>query len=301
MKNHIFRGVATALVTPFSNGRIDFSALGSIINEQISGGVDALVAVGTTGESATLSDDEKYDVIRFTVKETARRVPVIAGAGSNDTEHAVNLCRAAKEAGADAVLSVTPYYNKTSQRGLIAHYTRIAEASDLPVIVYNVPSRTGVDILPETYAILAAHPNIAAIKEAAGSISKLAQTMALAGDVPDVYIGNDDMIVPALSLGASGVISVASNVAPTEIKQICSLWFEGKTQDAARIFLKFVPLFRELFSDVNPVPVKAAMNILRKCSDEVRLPLVRMTESGRAALEKALLEAGVMPCGKDDS
>ena len=297
MKKHIFKGVATALVTPFSEGRIDFSALSRLVEEQIFAGVDALVAVGTTGESATLSDAEKYDVISAVVKVAAHRVPVIAGAGSNDTAHAVELCRASKDAGADALLCVTPYYNKTSAKGIVLHYAAIADATDLPVIVYNVPSRTGVDISPQTYAELASLPNVAAIKEASGNVSKLARTLSEIGDALDVFIGNDDMILPALSLGCAGTISVLSNVAPAQTKMMHSLFFEGKNEDAVRLFLKYVPLIDALFSDVNPVPVKAALSILGKCRSEVRLPLVETDGAVLDKLRRELERVGLLNVG----
>ena len=297
MKKHLFKGVATALVTPFSKGYIDFPALSRLVEEQIFAGVDALVAVGTTGESATLSDDEKYEVIRAVVNTAAHRVPVIAGAGSNDTAHAVNLCRASKEAGADALLCVTPYYNKTSAKGIVAHYAALSDATDLPVVVYNVPSRTGVDITPQTYAELASLPNVAGIKEASGSVSKLARTVEATGGKLDVFIGNDDMILPALSLGCAGTISVLSNVAPAGTKLIHALFFEGKNEDAARLFLKYLPLADALFSDVNPVPVKAALSILGKCRADVRLPLVETDGAVLDKLRRELERVGLLNVG----
>ena len=236
----------------------------------------------------------KYDCIEFAVKHTAGRVPVIAGAGSNDTAYAVQLSKEAKQLGADALLHVTPYYNKTSQKGLIAHFTTIADATDLPIILYNVPSRTGVNIKSETYVQLAKHPNIVAAKEASGNISQVAQIKALCGDDLDLYSGNDDQIVPLLSLGAKGVISVLSNVMPKETHDICALFFEGKVKESAALQLKLLDLINHLFMDVNPIPVKAAMNLMGFDVGECRLPLVSMDDAQIGALRESMKQAGLL-------
>lgn len=299
MKKRIFSGAATALITPFSNGKVDKTALISLIEDQIACGIDALVVVGTTGESATLTDEEKIDVVSLAVKTSAHRVPIIAGAGSNDTHHASYLCSAAKDVGADALLCVTPYYNKTSPRGVAAHFFYIADNTDLPLIVYNVPSRTGVDISPQTYAELANHPNIAAVKEADGNISKFARTVALVGDKLDFYSGNDDMTVPMMSLGGAGVISVLSNILPAEVRRMCALYFSGKTDEAARMQIRYLPLISALFADVNPIPVKYAMSVLEKCSDEVRLPLIPPDDNIKEKIRKSLADIGLLPGGRN--
>ncbi len=294
MKDPIFKGAATALITPFSGDRVDFSSFGAIIDSQINAGIDALVVCGTTGEAATMTDAEQIDTIAFAVGRAGGKVPVIAGAGSNDTEHAASLCRAAESVGADALLVVTPYYNKTSQKGLIKSYTYIADRVSKPMILYNVPSRTGVNIEPATYAALADHPNIAAIKEANGNFSKIAETAALVGDKLTLYCGNDDMTVPMLSLGAAGVISVLSNVLPAETHKMCRLFFDGDIKGSAAMQLKYLPLIHALFSDVNPVPVKEAMAMLGACEANLRLPLTEMDEDKKEALRRELINVGVL-------
>ena len=293
MKTPIFTGAATALITPFRNNEIDFEAFGQIIDNQLSAGIDALVICGTTGEASTLTDDEQISAIEFAAKRVAGRVPVIAGAGSNDTEHAIRLCKRSCEVGADALLIVTPYYNKTSQRGLIHMYTRIADSVDKPIILYNVPSRTGVNIEPETYAALADHPNINAIKEASGNFSKLVETVALVGDKLNVYSGNDDQIVPMLALGAKGVISVLSNVLPAETSEMCKRFWRGDFKGSAAMQCEYLPLINALFSDVNPIPVKEAMAMLGCCTAEMREPLFNMEESKKENLRKKLIAAGL--------
>ena len=294
MKKPIVRGAATALITPFSDGKVDFDSFGRIIDAQIKAGIDALVVCGTTGEAATMTDAEQAETIAFAVKKAGGKVPVIAGAGSNDTEHALSLCRAAEAAGADALLVVTPYYNKTSQKGLVASYTYIADRVKKPLILYNVPSRTGVNIEPATYAALADHPNIAAIKEANGNFSKIAQTTALVGDKLAVYSGNDDMTVPMMSLGASGVISVLSNVMPAETHEMCEKFFSGDVKGSAKMQLEYLPLINALFSDVNPVPVKEAMAMLGYCEASFRLPLVGLDEAKKAALASEMAKLGLI-------
>lgn len=295
MKKEIFSGAGVAIVTPmYPDGSIHYEKLGQLIDWQIENHTDAIVICGTTGESACMTDQEHIDCIEFAVKHTAGRVPVIAGAGSNDTAYAVQLSKEAKQLGADALLHVTPYYNKTSQKGLIAHFNAIADATDLPIILYNVPSRTGVNIKPETYAQLAKHPNIVAAKEASGNISQVAQIKALCGDDLDLYSGNDDQIVPLLSLGAKGVISVLSNVMPKETHDICALFFEGKVQESAALQLKLLDLINHLFMDVNPIPVKAAMNLMGFDVGECRLPLVSMDDAQINVLRQSMKQAGLL-------
>lgn len=295
MKKEIFSGAGVAIVTPmYPDGSIHYEKLGQLIDWQIENHTDAIVICGTTGESACMTDQEHIDCIEFAVKHTAGRVPVIAGAGSNDTAYAVQLSKEAKQLGADALLHVTPYYNKTSQKGLIAHFNAIADATDLPIILYNVPSRTGVNIKPETYVQLAKHPNIVAAKEASGNISQVAQIKALCGDDLDLYSGNDDQIVPLLSLGAKGVISVLSNVMPKETHDICALFFEGKVQESAALQLKLLDLINHLFMDVNPIPVKAAMNLMGFDVGECRLPLVSMDDAQIGVLRESMKQAGLL-------
>ncbi len=295
MKKEIFSGAGVAIVTPMHpDGSIHYEKLGQMIDWQIENHTDAIVICGTTGESACMTDQEHIDCIEFAVKHTAGRVPVIAGAGSNDTAYAVQLSKEAKQLGADALLHVTPYYNKTSQKGLIAHFTTIADATDLPIILYNVPSRTGVNIKPETYVQLAKHPNIVAAKEASGNISQVAQIKALCGDDLDLYSGNDDQIVPLLSLGAKGVISVLSNVMPKETHDICALFFEGKVKESAALQLKLLDLINHLFMDVNPIPVKAAMNLMGFDVGECRLPLVSMDDAQIGVLRESMKQAGLL-------
>ena len=274
--NPIFRGVATALITPLQASGVDYAAFGRLLDDQIAQGVPALVIAGTTGEGATLSDGEHRAVVDFAVQRVAGRAAVIAGTGSNDTAYAVSLTKFCCEAGADAMLVVTPYYNKATQNGLVKMYNTIADASTKPIIVYNVPSRTGVGIQPETYARLADHPNIRAIKEANGNISAVAETMALVGDKLDIYSGNDNQIVPILSLGGSGVISVLSNVAPKQTIEICDRFFAGDVAGSAKLQLELLPLIQALFSEVNPIPVKAAMAAQGWCENYLRLPLTGM-------------------------
>ena len=275
-KQSIFRGAATALITPLTHAGVDYEALGRLIDWQIDQGIDALVIAGTTGEGATLTYDEHQEVIRYSVERAAGRVPIIAGSGSNDTSRAITLSRFSCDAGADALLVVTPYYNKATQKGLIAMYNAIADAVDKPIILYNVPSRTGVGIEPRTYLALAEHPNIVAIKEANGNISKIVETARLVGDKLDIYSGNDDQVVPILSMGGSGVISVLSNVMPAQTHQICQRFFKGDLAGAAKLQMDYLPLINALFSEVNPIPVKAAMAAMGWCENYLRMPLTRM-------------------------
>ena len=290
----IFRGVATALITPLNENGVDFDAYGRVIDWQIQEGVNALVVVGTTGEAPTLNDQEHMAAIRYAVERVAGRIPVIAGTGSNDTAHAIAMSRYACEAGADALLTVTPYYNKTTQKGLIAMYSAIADAATKPLILYNVPSRTGVNIEPSTYAVLADHPNIAAIKEANSNISKIVETAALVGDRLDIYSGNDDQVVPLMSVGGIGVISVLSNILPAKTVEMCDRWFAGDITGAAALQKELLPIINALFSQVNPIPVKAAMAAMGWCQNYVRLPLVPMEEEPWQKLRALMVQQGLL-------
>lgn len=295
MKKPVFTGAAVAIITPMrADGSVDYEELGRIIDDQIDNGTDAIVICGTTGESPTMTDEEHTACIRYAVKRTAGRVPVIAGTGSNDTKYAIWLSRQAQADGADALLLVTPYYNKTSQAGLIAHYTAIADAVDLPCILYNVPSRTGCNLTPASLAQLAKHPNINAVKEASGNISQVAEIAAACGEELNIYSGNDDQIVPLLALGGKGVISVLSNVAPRYTHDICAKWFAGDTAGSLAMQLAALPLCKALFADVNPIPVKWAMNRLGWHAGACRLPLVDPDEAVQAQLDSALRAFGLL-------
>ena len=293
MKQPVFTGAAVAIITPMhADGTVNFEELGRIIDDQIAHGTDAIVICGTTGESAALSHEEHVECIRFAVKHTAKRVPVIAGTGSNDTAFAIEISKEAEEAGADALLLVTPYYNKTSQAGLIAHYTAIANAVTLPCIIYNVPSRTGVNLQPATLAELAKLPNVNAVKEASGNISQVADVAALCGEELNIYSGNDDQIVPILSLGGKGVISVLSNVAPQETHDLTQLCLENRYPEAAQMQFKYHSLIDALFCEVNPIPVKKAMELLGWKVGALRLPLVAPSEAHIAYIKRELENAG---------
>ena len=289
----IFQGVATALVTPLTAKGVDYEALRRLIEWQIEQGINALVICGTTGEASTLTDEEHRQVLKFSAEVVAGRVPMIAGTGSNDAAYAIELTRFACEVGYDAMLVVTPYYNKTTQKGLVAMFTAIADASTKPVILYNVPSRTGVNIEPATYAALAEHPNIWAIKEANGNLSKIVETAALVGDKLDIYSGNDDQIVPLLACGGKGVISVLSNVLPKESVEICDRYFAGDVAGAMALQTKYLPLINALFCEVNPIPVKAAMAAMGYCENYLRLPLVPMEDAHYQQLLECMKNAGV--------
>ena len=277
-----------------ADGSINWEEFGRLIDWQIENSTDAIIVCGTTGESSTMSDEEHLNAIRFAVERAAGRVPVVAGAGSNDTAYAVNLAKESKEAGVDGILVVTPYYNKTSQRGLIAHYNTIADATDLPMILYHIPGRTGVTIAPQTFKELSKHPNIVAVKEASGNISKITETKYLCGDDLDLYSGNDDQIVPILSLGGIGVISVLSHVAPKATHDICQLYFDGKVKESARLQLEYMDLIHALFIDVNPIPVKDAMNQMGFAAGPCRMPLYPMSDGDRAVLTAALKNHGLL-------
>lgn len=292
-KETIFTGAATALITPLTSDGIDFDQFRALIEWQIAEGIDGLVICGTTGEGSTLTDDEHRKAISFAVETVAGRVPVIAGTGSNDTDYAIELTRFSSDVGADAMLVVTPYYNKATQKGLVKMYQTIADASQKPIILYNVPSRTGVNIEPATYLALAEHPQIAAVKEANGNFSKIAETMALVGDRLDFYSGNDDQVVPMLSLGGKGVISVLSNLLPAQTSKMCKLFFEGDVAGSAKMQLDYLPLINALFSEVNPIPVKAAMAAMGYCENFLRLPLTPMEDAHFSVLAKEMKNAGI--------
>ena len=295
MKKTIFTGAGVAIVTPMNDdGSINYNKLGELIDFNIDNGTDAIIICGTTGESATMTDQEHIDCIRYAVEKVNKRVPVVAGTGSNHTEYAVNLSKEAEEIGADALLVVTPYYNKTSQAGLIKHFTTIAEAVELPIILYNVPSRTGVNILPETCAELSKIDNIVAIKEATGNISQVAKVAALCGDNLDIYSGNDDQIIPIMSLGGKGVISVLSNCMPAETHEICQLCLDNKFAEAREKALNLLDFSNALFCDVNPIPVKQALNNMGFEVGTCRLPLVEMSDANKDKLLKSMKAVGLV-------
>ena len=292
-KESIFVGAATAIVTPMNEKGVDYEAFGRLLKWQVEAGIDALVICGTTGEGSTLSDEEHRQVLQFALDTVGGRVPMIAGTGSNDTSYAIELTKYACSIGYDAVLLVTPYYNKTTQRGLVAHYSAIADASTKPIILYNVPSRTGVNIEPATYAKLAEHPMIAGIKEAGGNISKVVETVALVGDKLDIYSGNDDQIVPIMACGGKGVISVLSNVLPTETSLLCKKFMQGDVAGAMAMQTKYLPLINALFCEVNPIPAKAAAAAMGYGENYVRLPLVPMEKAHEENLLACMRNVGV--------
>ena len=294
MKNTVFKGVGTAIITPFDkDGNVDYESFGRLIDWQIEKGVDSIIVAGTTGEGSTLDDAEHKAVVKYCVEKVDGRVPVIAGTGSNDTAYAIELTKYCCEVGADAMLLVTPYYNKATQRGLYESFKAIADISTKPCILYNVPSRTGCNLLPATVAQLAKHPNIVGIKEACGNISQIAEVAALCGVEIDIYSGNDDQIVPILSLGGKGVISVLANVLPEETCEICNSFFEGRVADSARLQLKLLPLINALFCEVNPIPVKAACAAMGYGANKLRLPLTCMEKDHEEKLLSLMRENGV--------
>ncbi|MBE6101380.1 MAG: 4-hydroxy-tetrahydrodipicolinate synthase [Selenomonas ruminantium] len=294
MKKPIFRGAGVAIITPYTEDGINFEELGRIIDDQIENHTDAIVITGTTGESATMSNEEHKEAIKFAVEHTRGRVPVIAGTGSNETRVAIEFSKYAEEVGADALLVVTPYYNKCTQQGLIRHYTMIADSVNIPIVLYDVPSRTGVSIQTATYAELAKHPNIVAVKEANGDLSKILRLRAACGDDLVVYSGNDDQIVPILSLGGQGVISVLSNVAPQVAHDMCQLYFDGKVEESAKLQIEYADLIDALFCEVNPIPVKVAMRKMGWNAGPLRMPLCEMEPAHEAQLEKALRNHGLI-------
>lgn len=292
----IFEGAGVAIITPFKpNGDVNYEKMAELVEEQIAGGTDAIIVCGTTGESSTMTHEEDNDVIRFVCRQVNHRIPVIAGTGSNCTREAVKKSRDAEEAGADGLLLVTPYYNKATQNGLIRHFTEIAGAVNIPILLYHIPGRTGVTMKPETIVKLCKEvPNIVGVKEASGDFSAIAQILHLGGGEVDVYSGNDDQIVPLLSLGGKGVISVLSNVAPRQTHEICENYFKGNVEKACRMQLEALPLIHALFCEVNPIPVKAAMNLMGKEVGPLRLPLTEMEPENQERLKKAMEEYGIL-------
>ena len=289
MKNTIFTGAGVAIITPMNaDGSINYDGFAENIEYQIQNGTDAIIVCGTTGEASTMTDEEHIECIRFCVEKTAGRVPVIAGTGSNDTRYAVELSKVAQEKGADGLLLVTPYYNKASQNGLVAHFGAVAEAVDIPIILYNIPGRTGMSIEIGTYKKLSQYRNIVAVKEASGNISYTSKLIAECGDFLDVYSGNDDIIVPMMSIGAKGVISVLSNVMPKETHEMAQLCLDNNCEEAAKLQMKYLELINNLFIEVNPIPAKEAMNMMGMAAGPCRLPLCEMTDEHKAALRASL-------------
>ena len=284
----IFKGCGTAISTPFTENGVNFDEFGKLIENQILNGVDAIIVCGTTGESATMTETERKETIKYAIDKINKRTKVIIGTGSNNTKVAVEMSKFAEEAGADAVLVVTPYYNKTTQQGLIAHYTEIAKSIKLPIIMYNVPSRTGVNILPETCKELSKIENIVAIKEASGNISQVAKIVTLCGDNLDIYSGNDDQIIPILSLGGKGVISVLSNVMPKYTHEMTQKYFDGKQEEATKMQLDVIDLIDELFREVNPIPVKYALNLMGYNYGKPRLPLIELSDVNKEKLKEIM-------------
>ena len=294
MKNPIFKGFGTALVTPMTPHGVDYDALARLIDFQIEEGINGLVAVGTTGESATLSPQERKEVIRFTIKRANGRVPVVAGVGTNNTEHVIDFTKSACDEGADGLLAVTPYYNKSTQRGLIAHYTAIADVATKPLIVYNVPGRTGCNILPDTLNVLADHPMIAAVKEASGNMAQVVEIFQKCGDRLDVYSGEDGLVVPIMSMGGIGCISVLSNVVPKRSVEMSDLCFAGNYPEAAKLQTELLELVNCLFCEVNPIPAKAAVSAMGFGKEFLRLPLYPMEDKNRERLYKEMRRLGVL-------
>ena len=293
MKNTIFKGMASAIVTPMTETGIDYDALGRFVEFQIENDINAIVVMGTTGENATIEHDEQTRVIKFVVDKVAKRVPVIAGTGTNNTEHVLTNTRNACDAGADAVLVVTPYYNKATQNGLYQHFTAVADVSTVPVILYNVPGRTGCNLQPKTVARLAEHPNIVAIKEAAGNMAQAVELFALCGDKIDIYSGEDALTVPMMAMGGSGAISVLSNVVPKGAVEMSDAALRGDFETAAKLQCKFLPLINALFSEVNPIPAKAAVSAMGFGADILRLPLTPMEDGTRAKLYEEMRKLGI--------
>ena len=294
MHGNLFYGCGTALVTPFRGGKVDFEALDALIEWQIAEGADALVLLGTTGEPATLTEEERCAVLERAAERIAGRVPMIAGAGSNDTRTAIRRCMQAQRLGADALLVVTPYYNKASRTGLVAHYNAVADSVHLPVIMYNVPGRTGMNLTPETVADLARHPNLCAVKEASGNISQLTDLAEACGGGIAIYSGCDDLVLPAMALGARGVISVAANVVPGAMHEMAAAWLQGDANRCRDLQLQYLPLIRALFSEVSPIPVKAGLSMMGRVENELRLPLAPLDEERTAALRRVMERYGLI-------
>ena len=293
MKKTVFKGMGTAIVTPMTADGIDYEALERLIEFQIEKGINAIVVMGTTGENATIEPEDQKEVIRFTVEKVAHRVPVIAGTGTNNTRHVLENTRNACQVGADAVLVVTPYYNKATQKGLIEHFTTVADASTVPVILYNVPGRTGCNLLPKTVAALAEHPNIVGLKEATGNMAQMVEIMQLCGDKIDVYSGEDALTVPMMAMGAAGTISVLSNVAPAEAVAMTDACIAGDYAAAAKLQCDLLPLINCLFSEVNPIPAKAAVSAMGFGEENLRLPLTKMEPATRAKLYEEMRKLGI--------
>ncbi len=288
MKEVIFKGCGTAIVTPFTEDGVNFEEFGKLIENQIENQIDAIIVCGTTGESATMTEQEKKETIKYAIEKVAKRTKVVVGTGSNNTKSAIEMSKFAEEAGADALLVVTPYYNKTTQKGLIMHYTAIANEVKLPIIMYSVPSRTGVNIAPETCKELAKIPNIVAIKEASGNISQVAKIASLCGDDLAIYSGNDDQIIPVLSLGGKGVISVLSNIMPKYTHEMCYKYFEGNVCEAAKMQLDVIDLTDALFCEVNPIPAKYALNLMGYNFGKPRMPLIELSDSNKEVLKQVM-------------
>jgi len=293
-KKRIFKGAGTAIITPFKNGKIDYEKYYNLIEFQIKNSIDAIIVCGTTGEASTLSDDEHKQLIDATVEKVNGRVKVIAGAGSNDTEYAIELSKHCEKSGVDGILHVTPYYNKTTQKGLVKHFTSIADAVNTPIILYNVPSRTNLPITAETYKELSKHENIVATKEASGNMKTIAQICQMCGDDLEVYSGNDDDTVPILSIGGIGVISVMSNILPKEVHDMCELYFNGKTKESADLHVKYIDLVDVLFVETNPIPIKTAMALMNLDSGELRMPLCEMEEKNQNKLVGVMKSHGLL-------
>lgn len=294
MKSIIFKGCGTALATPFNDSGVNFEVFENMIEDQIKNGVDALIVCGTTGESSTMTEKERKDTIKFVVDKVNKRIPVIAGTGSNNTMQAISLTKFAEDIGVDGVLLVTPYYNKTTQQGLIAHYTAIANSTKLPIILYNVPSRTGVNILPETFLELSKIQNIVAVKEASGNISQVAKIKELCKDNLEIYSGNDDQIIPILSLGGIGVISVLSNILPKFTHEMCIDYLNGNTKEALNKQLMSLSLINSLFSEVNPIPVKYALKLIGFDFGLPRLPLIELSDKNKSILQQEMKKMGLI-------
>lgn len=290
----LFQGAGIAIVTPFKNGEIDWDAYARLIDFQLEGGTDCILPLGTTGEPATLNDAEKEQMIRFTIERVAGRVPVIAGTGSNDTAHAIAASQQAQELGVDGVLVVTPYYNRATQGGLVAHYTAVADSVQVPVMLYNVPGRTGTNMLPQTVLELSSHSNINAVKEACGDIQQIMELFRLCRGKLAIYSGNDDHVFPMMALGGDGVVSVASHIVPREMHDIAALYLDGHAEESRRVQEAINPLAANLFTEVSPIPVKAALSMMGLIEDEMRLPLVPMTDGPRATLRRAMEDYGLL-------